>query len=161
MPKNNEYFVEMYQNLNAWLEEMTELQKPRIEELLHKSKVYGKALEDMSEEKLTQFIDNLKYDLHDFYVQNQQEVKHSVYLGLLNETLWSNLAQLTDKSQVEWAELEEDFQHKGEYKAGDMIGFGELECTQCNEKTIISHLSEVLPCSYCGGEDFIRLALQP
>lgn len=161
MPKNNEYFVEMYSNLSAWLDEMAELQKPRINELLHQAKNYGKALEDMSEEKLKQFIDNLQYDLHDFYQQNQQEAKNSVYLGLLNEALWANLAQLTDKSQVEWVELLEDFDHDGEYKVGDMIGFGELECTQCNETIIISHLSEVLPCLHCGGEDFIRLPLKP
>ena len=29
----------------------------------------------MSEEKVHQFTENLKYDLHDFYLQNQSEAK--------------------------------------------------------------------------------------
>lgn len=161
MTNKKEYLIEIYQDLSNWLDEMKELQKPKVTELVKRAKLYAKAAEDMSEEKVNQFVDNLKHDLHDFYQQNQSQVKHSTYLGLLNETLWSNLAQLTDKSQVEWAELIEDFEHDGIYKTGDIIGFGEIVCQQCDEKLHIMHVSEVPPCAKCGGESFIRLPLDP
>ncbi len=161
MFKKNEYFVEVYQNLNAWLDEMKEIQKPHAIELIKQAKLYAKAIEELSEDKVKQFIDNLQYDLHDFYLHNQSEAQHSVYLGLLNEALWSNLAQLTDKSQVEWAELVDDFEHDGIYKTGDVIGFGELECTQCHETITVVHLSEVGVCAKCGAKEFTRLALNP
>lgn len=161
MINKKEYLMEIYQDLNNWLDEMKELQKPKITELVKHAKAYAKAAENMSEEKINQFADNLKHDLHDFYQQNQAEAKHSIYLGLLNETLWSNLAQLTDKSQVEWAELVEDFEHDGVYKTGDIIGFGELVCQQCNEKIHIMHVSEVAACANCGGGSFTRLPLDP
>jgi len=161
MTKKKEYLMDVYQNLSNWLDEMKEIQKPRANELVKQAKLYAKAAEDMTEEKLHQFTDNLRYDLHDFYQQNQAEIKHSTYLGLLNETLWANLAQLTDKSQVEWAELVDDFEHDGLYNVGDIIGFGELVCQQCDEKIHIMHASEVQACVKCGGGSFTRLPLDP
>ncbi|MCW8832911.1 MAG: zinc ribbon-containing protein [Colwellia sp.] len=161
MIEKKEYLMEVYQNLNAWLNEAKEIQKPKINELLKQAKLYGKALGTMSEEKLSQFTDNLRHDLHDFYQQNQSQAKHSIYLGLLNESLWANLAQLTDKSQVEWSELVDDFEHDGIYHTGDVIGFGELVCQQCQETITVMHTSEVGLCAKCGGEDFTRLPLNP
>lgn len=161
MSNKNEYLVDVYHKLNAWLVEVKEEQKPRIEEFLQQATLYGKAAEEMTEEKLQQFLANLRYDLHDFYQQTQSQAKHSVYLGLLNETLWDNLAKLTDKSQVEWAELIEDFDHDGQYKANDMIGFGQLQCETCDQTLTIMHFSEVAPCAKCGGDTFTRIPLNP
>lgn len=161
MTKKKEYLLDVYQDLSNWLEEMKELQKPKVIELVKQAKLYAKAAEDMSEEKINQFTDNVKHDLHEFYQQNQSQVKHSTYMGLLNESLWANLAKLTDKSQVEWAELVEDFAHDGIYKTGDIIGFGELVCQQCDERIHILHVSEVNDCVKCGGKDFTRLPLEP
>ena len=161
MNQEKEYLIKAYQDLSNWLEEVKEIQKPRINEFIKQVKSYANAAENMSEEKVEQFINNLTYDLHDFYQQNKAQAKHSIYLGLLEETLWENLAQLTDKSQVEWAELVEDFSHDGIYKVGDVIGFGELVCQQCDEKIQILHVSEVAVCAKCGGREFIRLPLKP
>lgn len=161
MDNKKEYLIEVYQELSNWLNEVKALQKPKITELIKLAKLYAKAAERMSQEKVNQFTDNLKHDLYDFYRQNQSQVQHSIYLGLLKENFWSNLAQLTDKSQVEWAELVEDFEHDGIYNVGDIIGFGELVCQQCDEKTHITHVSEVAECAKCGGENFTRLPLDP
>lgn len=161
MTQQNDYFAEIYRKLNNWLVEVKAEQKPHIDEFIKQAKLYADAAETMSEEKLQQFTDNLKYDLHDFYQLNRQQAENSVYLGLLNETLWDNLAKLTDKSQVEWAELVDDFEHDGVYKSGDFIGFGELQCEQCDEITTIMHFSEIGDCANCGAKDFIRLPLNP
>jgi len=161
MSQQNDYFADIYQKLNGWLKDVRSEQKPHIEEFIKQAKRYASAAETMSEEKLHQFIENLKYDLRDFYQLNQSQAKDSVYLGLLNEALWDNLAKLTDKSQVEWAELVEDFEHDGLYKSGDFIGFGELQCDQCDETITIMHFSEISDCVHCGSSEFIRLPLNP
>jgi len=111
MSQENDYFADIYRKLNDWLVEVKSEQKPNIDEFIKQTKLYVGTAESMSEEKLQQFIDNLRYDLHDFYQLNRTQAKNSVYLGLLNETLWDNLGKLTDKSQVEWAELVDDFNH--------------------------------------------------
>lgn len=161
MSHQNDYFADIYRKLNDWLVEVKVEQKPHIDEFIKQAKLYAGAAETMSEEKLQQFIDNLKYDLRDFYQLNRAQAKDSVYLGLLNETLWDNLAKLTDKSQVEWAELVDDFEHDGVYKSGDFIGFGELQCEQCDEKMTIIHFSQIGECVHCGSKDFVRLPLNP
>ncbi|ALO35220.1 hypothetical protein CMT41_11190 [Colwellia sp. MT41] len=161
MSHQNDYFADIYKNLNNWLVAVKAEQKPHIDEFIKQAKLYANAAEAMSEEKLKQFADNLKYDLHDFYQLNRSQVKHSLYLGLLNESLWDTLAKLTDKSQVEWAELVEDFSHDGLYKSGDFIGFGELQCQQCDEKITILHFSEIGDCVHCGSTEFFRLPLNP
>jgi predicted DNA-binding protein len=158
MSQQKDYFAEVYQKLNAWLKEVQQTQITYIEEFIQQAKDYALAAEQMSEEKVQQFIDNFKYDLHDFYTLNKSQAKDSVYLGLLNEALWDNLAKLTDKSQVEWAELVDDFQHDGIYISGDFIGFGEL---QCDETIAILHFSKVAQCAKCGSNHFIRLPLKP
>ncbi len=161
MSQQKDYFAEVYQQLNAWLKEIQQARITHIEEFIQQAKGYTMAVEQMSEEKLQQFIDNFKYDLYDFYKLNKSQAKDSVYLGLLNEALWDNLAKLTDKSQVEWAELVDDFQHDGIYNSGDFIGFGELQCDECDETIAILHLSKVAQCAKCGGNRFIRLPLKP
>jgi len=161
MSHQNDYFADIYRKLNDWLVEVKAEQKPHIDEFIKQAKLYAGAAETMSEEKLQQFTDNLKYDLRDFYQLNRAQAKDSVYLGLLNEALWDNLAKLTDKSQVEWAELVDDFEHDGLYKSGDFIGFGELQCEQCDEKITIIHFSEIGECVHCGSTDFVRLPLNP
>ncbi|MBU2871086.1 zinc ribbon-containing protein [Colwellia sp. E2M01] len=161
MSQQNDYFADVYKKLNNWLVEMKIQQKPNIDEFIKQAKLYAGAIESMSEEKLQQFTANLKYDLHDFYQLNKNQAEHSVYLGLLNEALWENLAKLTDKSQVEWAELVDDFDHDGVYKSGDFIGFGELQCEQCDAKISITHFSEINDCAHCGSSDFIRQPLNP
>ncbi len=161
MSQQNDYFADIYQKLNSWLKGVQREQKPNIEEFIKQAKRYAIAAETMSEEKLQQFIENLKYDLHDFYKLNKSQAKESVYLGLLNEALWENLAKLTDKSQVEWAELVDDFEHDGIYHSGDFIGFGELQCDQCDESITIMHFSKIANCAHCGADSFTRLPLKP
>ncbi|MBL4765177.1 MAG: hypothetical protein JKX67_07850, partial [Colwellia sp.] len=73
MTAKKEYLIETYQKLSDWLDEIKEIQKPRVNELIKQAKLYVKTAEGMTEEKLNQFLNNLKYDLYDFYQQNQAE----------------------------------------------------------------------------------------
>jgi len=157
----NDYFADIYRKLNTWLDEVKSEHKPHVEEFVSQAKRYGVALEHMSEEKVQQFIENLKYDLHDFYQLNRSQAQDSLYLTLLNETMWQKLAGLTDKSQVEWSELVDDFSHDGIYRQGDIIGFGELACNECDETIQIVHRCEVQTCIHCGHNTFTRLPLKP
>ncbi|WP_448549160.1 zinc ribbon-containing protein [Thalassotalea fusca] len=160
MPKPS-VFERFYKDLTQWLHDIEEHEGTRIVEIVEYAKKLLLAAESLPEEKVKQFIDNFAYDLKEFYEQNQEEAKHSIYLGLMKESFWSVLANITDKSQVEWAELCEDFEQEGDYQVGDMIGFGQLTCRGCGHSILISHLSEVLPCLECGHRHFKRNPLQP
>ena len=152
-------FERFYKELTKWLEDIEEHEGTKIVELVEYAKQLAIAAESLPEEKVKQFIDNFSYDLKEFYQQNQEDAKHSVYLGLLKESFWGVLANITDKSQVEWSELYEDFEQEGDYQVGDMIGFGQLTCRACGHTMIVSHLSEVIPCIECGHGHFKRSSL--
>ena len=152
-------FEGFYKELSKWLEDVEEHEGTKIVELVEHAKQLAVAAESLPEEKVKQFIDNFVYDLKEFYAQNQEEAKHSIYLGLLKESFWGVLAKITDQSQVEWAELCEDFEQEGDYQVGDAIGFGRLVCRQCGHGMTINHLSEVMPCIECGHGHFKRSSL--
>lgn len=151
----------VYQQLTRWLADIKQHEVSQLVELIEQAKSYVKAAEALPEERINQFIENLKYDLSEFYYQLKHDSKNSVYLGLLRESWWSAVAQMTDKSQVEWGELTDDFAHQGHYHTGDYIGFGELICKHCQHSITITHNTKVLDCTSCGGQEFSRQGLTP
>tara|TARA_R110000744_G_scaffold33782_9_gene79224 strand:+ start:199 stop:684 length:486 start_codon:yes stop_codon:yes gene_type:complete len=161
MKKEQSSVKEVYQKLQTWLEDTKDNEVRSIAGFLEQAKAIVIAAEQIPEQKVKQFIANLKYDLSDFYQQYQADIKHSVYLDILNESLWENLAKITDKSQVEWSELMDDFQHKDGYHVGDYVGFGQLQCQTCLHCVTYSHANVVTDCINCGGKDFNRLSLTP
>ena len=80
----------VYQKLQDWLENTKDNEVRSIIEVVEQAKAILHAAEQIPEQQVKQFIANLKYDLSDFYQQYQADVKHSVYLDVLNESLWAN-----------------------------------------------------------------------
>lgn len=150
-----------YHRLSQWLTDVKKHEVTQMIELIEHAKVILRTAEEIPEEKIQQFINNFKYDLYEFHQQNQEQIKHSIYLGLMAESFWAIMANITDKSQVEWAELCDDFTHDGDYQVGDAIGFGIIECQKCHHTLQINRLSEISECLHCGHEHFIRLSLTP
>ena len=161
MSNKNSNLDQIYKNLSLWLEDVKKHELTSLVSFVEQAKEYLLAAEALPEEKVSQFMSNLSYDVNEFYQQSKQEVQHSTYLGLLEETFWKDLAQITDKSQVEWSELPDEIKHHGNYKKGDIIGFGVLTCTKCQQKVEYFHQSVVIPCPNCQGTDFIRQNLTP
>jgi hypothetical protein len=161
MGQKKSHIQSVYQKLQLWLEDTNEHEIRSIIELITQAKSILIAAEQIPEQQVKQFIDNLKYDLNEFYQQSQSEIKHSLYLDLLNENVWASLAKITDQSQVEWTELVDDFQHQGKYHVGDYVGFGQLVCQQCQHSIIYTHASVITDCIECGGQDFHRISLTP
>ncbi|MFD2166055.1 hypothetical protein ACFSJY_07215 [Thalassotalea euphylliae] len=151
----------IYHDLSDWLEGVKKHEITELVEVVEQAKAYAAAAEALPHERVSQFISNFTYDLNDFISNWQKQSAHSVYLGVLNETFWDNVAKAADKSQVEWAELPDDLAHQGQYKSGDIIGFGLLQCKQCGYEQTISHLSTVIDCPECGCSEFQRQPLSP
>jgi ribosomal protein S27E len=161
MKTKNSVFQDLYQSLVTWAEDVNQHEITDFVEKVAKSKLYLQAAEKLPEDRVKQFVDNLRFDIKEVIQQNEAQVQDSLYLGLLNETFWNNMSAITDKSQVEWSELDDDIKHNGEYQSGDFIGFGYLECQNCHEKVTYNHASEVADCYSCGGSTFTRLPFLP
>jgi zinc ribbon family protein len=161
MTNENNNLDAIYQKLSLWLDDIKNHEISSMVDFIEQAKKYLLAAEALPEEKVTQFVNNLAYDFAEFYQQSKTEAQHSIYLGLLAENFWSELAKITDKSQVEWIELMADFNHHGDYQQDDIVGFGILICKSCQEKIEYFHQSKVIACPNCQATHFFRQGLAP
>ncbi|TLU67708.1 hypothetical protein FE810_01805 [Thalassotalea litorea] len=161
MSEKHPKYQSFYKRMSKWLTELREDEEKSFKTLVEKGEEYLQAAEDLSVNEYQLSLQGFKNDLQQFYQEYKQQAEQSLYLKNIREGIWFQLAQLTDKSQVEWSELEEDFEHKGIYHSGELIGFGQLRCIQCEHKVDIVHPSKIIPCVQCNGEEFERLPLSP
>ncbi|QLE86460.1 hypothetical protein FLM48_16140 [Shewanella sp. Scap07] len=104
----------------------------------------------------------LKRDIANYLQEkNAHDLGHSPTLIAVENTLWHWLSEITDRSQVEWHEVAQDFKHQGVYQSGEIVGQGVLICTGCNHEMKIEFPGVIPDCPQCDSEEFIREALTP
>jgi len=112
-------------------------------------------------EELTRAV---RRDLEEFaisYNESQDELKDSVFLRVIKESIWQELADITDKTQLEWREVFQDLKHHGVYHSGEVVGLGNLVCEKCHFHLAV-YSPDVLPlCPKCGHDQFQRKAFEP
>lgn len=124
-------------------------------------------LTDLQIEQLTYSV---RRDLREFarsYTENRQVAtvedteEDSVFMRIIKESLWKELADMTDKTQLEWKEVFKDVNHHGVYHSGEVVGLGNLVCENCHF-TLAVYTPEVLSkCPKCNGTEFTRKAFEP
>ncbi len=60
------------------------------------------------------------------YEESLKEESDSVFMRVIKESLWQELADITDKTQLEWREVFQDLNHHGVYHSGEVVGLGNL-----------------------------------
>lgn len=69
----------------------------------------------------------MRRDLEEFalsYQESRDELQDSVFMRVIKESIWQQLADITDKTQLEWREVFQDLNHHGVYHSGEVVGFG-------------------------------------
>lgn len=66
------------------------------------------------------------------YEESLKEESDSVFMRVIKESLWQELADITDKTQLEWREVFQDLNHHGVYHSGEVVGLGNLVCEKCH-----------------------------
>jgi len=106
----------------------------------------------------------LRRDLEEFarsYNESQGEVTDSVFMRVIKESLWQELADITDKTQLEWREVFQDLNHHGVYHSGEVVGLGNLVCEKCHYHLAV-YTPDALPlCPKCGHDQFQRRPFEP
>ena len=112
-------------------------------------------------EELTRAV---RRDLEEFarsYEESQDDVIDSVFMRVIKESLWQELADITDKTQLEWREVFQDLNHHGGYHSGGGGGLGKLVGEKCHFHLAI-YTPDVLPlCPKCGHDQFQRRPFEP
>ncbi|WP_028023640.1 zinc ribbon-containing protein [Enterovibrio calviensis] len=129
---------------------------------LELSERYFDAASDMTKDELALIEAYFKRDVQAFSEQyNESEGRADdgeLFKSLIANTLWEQLAEITDKTQLEWHEVLKDIQHHGVYSAGEVVGLGILVCETCGNQTEHSHVGVLIPCTKCGNSQFSRKA---
>ncbi|MBA0167664.1 MULTISPECIES: zinc ribbon-containing protein [Pectobacterium] len=119
---------------------------------------------ELTQKEIEQVIQAVQRDLEEFarsYSESQNAFTDSVFMRVIKESLWQELADITDKTQLEWREIFKDVNHHGVYHSGEVVGLGNLVCENCHHH-IAFYTPEVLPlCPKCSHDLFHRQPFQP
>ncbi|KHN52622.1 zinc ribbon-containing protein [Pectobacterium fontis] len=119
---------------------------------------------ELTQKEIDQVIQAVQRDLEEFarsYNESQDAFTDSVFMRVIKESLWQELADITDKTQLEWREIFKDVNHHGVYHSGEVVGLGNLVCENCHHH-IAFYTPEVLPhCPKCSHDLFHRQPFQP
>ena len=127
-----------------------------------KGKEYLQIKAQSAETELALVEEFLKRDIASFLKeQNSESLSHSPTLIAVENTFWHWLSEITDRSQVQWHELSQDFKHHGYYQAGEIVSQGNMICTQCGHGMDIEFPGVIPDCPECEGEEFTREPLSP
>ncbi|MEB4677312.1 zinc ribbon-containing protein [Enterobacteriaceae bacterium G50] len=119
---------------------------------------------ELTRTEVDELIRAVKRDLEEFamsYSESQDDEEDSVFLRVIKESIWQELADITDKTQLEWREVFQDLNHHGVYHSGEVVGLGNLVCEKCHFHLAV-YTPDVLPlCPKCGHDQFQRRPFEP
>ncbi|KAA8999945.1 zinc ribbon-containing protein [Affinibrenneria salicis] len=121
---------------------------------------------ELAQSEVEQVLQAVRRDLEEFArsygeSRREDEFSDSVFMRVIRESLWQELADITDKTQLEWREIFKDVTHHGVYHSGEVVGLGNLVCEQCHHRMAF-YTPEVLPlCPKCAHDQFHRQPFQP
>ena len=106
----------------------------------------------------------VRRDLEEFarsYGENEEDLNDSVFMRVIRQSVWKELADITDKSQLEWREVFQDLNHHGVYQSGEVVGLGNLVCEKCHFTRAIYKPETLTRCAECGHDQFQRQPFAP
>lgn len=127
-----------------------------------KGKNYLQLKSTADEQELALAEEFLKRDIASFLKEEMEDdISHSPTAIAFENTLWQWLSSITDRSQVQWHELQQDFNHHGCYKSGEIINQGVLTCDNCSHQMQIDFPGVIPECPQCDSDTFSREPLSP
>ena len=125
--------------------------------LYHQMKPYKK-LRRIAAAEDVQLVENfLKHDVEALIHNRAQSVwEQSPSLLMLKDMLWDVLYQGADLTQLHWYEMHHDVAQHGQYRKGEYVVHGWVECDHCGLIRSYVHLHELTCCERCCHEVFVR-----
>jgi hypothetical protein len=151
--------AQYYRKFVASLSQQLEQGERDIDVLVDGARKRLQATGDLTAEEVASVIHSVRRDLEEFarsYHESRAADTDSVFTRVIKESLWQELADITDKTQLEWREVFKDVSHHGVYTSGEVVGLGNLVCERCHH-SLAFYTPEVLPlCPECGFDQFQR-----
>lgn len=123
--------AQFYRELVSTLSERLRNGERDIDALVEQARVKISQSGELTQSEIDNVIRAVRRDLEEFalsYEESQDELTDSVFMRVIKESLWRELADITDKTQLEWREVFQDLSHHGVYHSGEVVGLGNLVC---------------------------------
>ncbi|RTR26628.1 zinc ribbon-containing protein [Shewanella atlantica] len=134
----------------------------KLFKIVTSSKEYLSLKDRAKENELALVEQFLKRDIAAYLQEkNDTDLSHSPTMITVENTLWHWLSGITDRSQIEWHEVIQDFKHQGHYMSGEIVGQGTMICTNCGHEMRIEFPGVIPDCPQCDKGEFTREALAP
>ena len=156
--------AQFYRELVSTLSERMRNGERDIDALVEQARVKISQSGELTQREVESLTTAVRRDLEEFarsYEESQDELTDSVFMRVIKESLWQELADITDKTQLEWREVFQDLNHHGVYHSGEVVGLGNLVCEHCHYHLAV-YTPDILPrCPKCGHDQFQRRPFEP
>lgn len=156
--------AQYYRELVASLSERLRNGERDIDLLVEQARQRVLQAGELTRTEADELIRAVRRDLEEFamsYEESLEEESDSVFMRVIKDSLWQELADITDKTQLEWREVFQDLSHHGVYHSGEVVGLGNLVCEKCHFHLAV-YTPDVLPlCPKCGHDQFQRRPFEP
>lgn len=141
-----------------------QMSREQLNVWLDNAEKYISAATEMTQDEAELLRQYFRRDLQEFadsYRQQRRAFRESPFYLSLVDTFWQSLAEITDKTQCEWQEIEQELARRSEYNSGDWVGLGRLKCANCGHEQQLSRPTQLTACQQCGHKRFIRHPFLP
>ncbi|EKQ7999147.1 zinc ribbon-containing protein [Raoultella ornithinolytica] len=156
--------AQFYRELVSTLSERLRNGERDIDALVEQARMKISQSGELTHREVETLTKAVRRDLEEFarsYEESQDELTDSVFMRVIKESLWQELADITDKTQLEWREVFQDLNHHGVYHSGEVVGLGNLVCEHCHYHLAV-YTPDILPrCPKCGRDQFQRRPFEP
>ncbi|MFK8256496.1 zinc ribbon-containing protein [Erwinia sp. AnSW2-5] len=156
--------AQYYRELVSSLTQRLERGERDIDTLVESARQRMQNRGELTRSEIDEVSRAVRRDLEEFarsYAENQEELSDSVFMRVIRQSLWKELADITDKSQLEWREVFQDLNHHGVYQSGEVVGLGNLVCENCQYTRAIYTPEVLTRCPECNHDQFVRQPFEP
>ena len=75
----------------------------------------------------------------------------------MEDSMWDMFARVADQTSLALKEFRREMQRYDEFRTGEVIGFGTLECNDCGKQVQFQEPATIPPCPKCQGTVFVRI----
>ncbi|MDZ7279117.1 zinc ribbon-containing protein [Pantoea eucrina] len=153
-----------YRTTLATLTQRLEQGERDVDALVNEAETQLAAKQTLTSAEVNEVMRAVRRDLQEFALSYQESgtgMEDSVFFRVIRESIWKELADITDKSQLEWREVFQDLRHHGVYQSGEVVGLGNLVCEKCGFTRAIYTPESLTRCPECGHDQFQRQPFEP
>ena len=128
--------AQYYRELVASLSERLRNGERDIDALVEQARERVIKTGELTRTEVDELTRAVRRDLEEFamsYEESLKEESDSVFMRVIKESLWQELADITDKTQLEWREVFQDLNHHGVYHSGEVVGLGNVVMTSSRD----------------------------